>query len=440
MASAVSSSGISNRSTLCASRPSWRCAFFFSSLGDPIAQFNTASLLFAISFGVYVVSTRLVLKGTTLFRSRLPIALIGSFVLAALFLGQPPHLSDDIYRYLWEGRAQTLSVNPYAVAPEAFIGTVDDPFLEKVNHPEYSAIYPPLFQLAMRFVTTISYSVLSAKLLMFAFHVLLLLGLVRLLRASELPEERVLLYGWNPLVILEVAGSGHLDVIGACCMVWSVLLLRRGSYSASMIVWGAAIATKWIPGIVLPLYLLILPRSQYPKLVLAGIPLLLASVPFANGLGDIFQSVIVYLQHWEFNAPIYYSLVGFGISKQIAKAILGTICMSSIVVLSFSQISVERRFANAFGVFTLLGAVCHPWYFLWVFAFLPFIKNPAWLVLSGTLFLSYAVLPHYRATGQWTESSTLIALQYVPCALLWMWAYSRRGRAHDQTQRRLCHL
>ena len=167
-----------------------------------------------------------------------------------------PLLSDDVYRYLWDGRVQRFGYDPYRSAP-------DDPALDHLHieatrriDPTSAAlptIYPPAAELFFRGVTAVHESTTAIVIAVVAFDLLTMLILWRWLATTGRSPWWVLAYAWHPLVAIEGAGGGHIDVVGTCLVVVTGFALsrRRGLLATSAL--AAAFAIKFLPVVLAPL-------------------------------------------------------------------------------------------------------------------------------------------------------------------------------------------
>ena len=141
----------------------------------------------------------------------------------------PPFLSNDMYRYIWDGWVQAAGINPYRYIPaDAHLAFLRDAAIfPNINRANYAhTIYPPAAQ--MIFFITSSMAkllaippVLAMKLTMLAFEAIGIWAMIRLLDYAGLPRARILIYAWNPLPVWEFAGSGHVDAV-AICFIFAV--------------------------------------------------------------------------------------------------------------------------------------------------------------------------------------------------------------------------
>jgi hypothetical protein len=169
----------------------------------------------------------------------------------------PPFLSTDIYRYVWDGRVQASGVNPYRYLPAdpALASLRDTAVYPRINRADYApTIYPPAAQVVFAAVGVLWSSVAGVKAAMVGFEVLAVLCLLRLLAAAGLPAERVLIYAWNPLPVWAFAGNGHIDAAAIGLLSCALLLLVRRRSGWAGVALGLAIATKFLPAVVAPVF------------------------------------------------------------------------------------------------------------------------------------------------------------------------------------------
>lgn len=355
-----------------------------------------------------------------------------------LFLFRPPELSDDVYRYLWDG-LQTLSGHsPYALAPAAapapsaaFLG-----LRARVNHPDLVTLYPPAAQLVFAAGASLGGTVTALKGLLTVLDLgscaLLLLVLANL----GLPAPLAALYAWHPLAVLEVAGSGHVDGAGVFFLLACVALLtRRGSRAPSRaggfaagVLFALACLTKLFPLVFAPQMLAAAGRRRAPPFA-AGFALAggLVTVPFLPSLAAGVATLGLYAQTWEFSGFAFQIVRTFTGSGLTARLVLGTAFAAVWGCTCWGRrdtsASTERApFHAMYAValaFLFLTPTLHPWYALYLAALLPLAAEPAGLVLTGAVFLSYRVLVLYTLSGRWVEWQTVTAAVFAAGAAAW---------------------
>src|SRR4051812_38376547 len=204
---------------------------------------------------VYLLAIR-ELFATSRFPRRLVVL---GVVLAAVwqvqFLRLPPGADDDIHRYVWDGRLQRLGYNPYVVIPsDPAVQGLHTPETRQLNNPDLASPYPPGAQLFFRAVTAIHESVFAMKVAFVICEMAIVIVLLDFMRSSGKPSHLVLAFAWNPLLAIEVAGSGHIDIVGALLLVMSAAALLRRWRTTAALTFGLAVAVKFLPVVLLPLY------------------------------------------------------------------------------------------------------------------------------------------------------------------------------------------
>ncbi|MDH3222371.1 MAG: hypothetical protein OEO23_01535, partial [Gemmatimonadota bacterium] len=180
-----------------------------------------------------------------------------AILMRASLIPLAPELSDDVYRYLWDGHVQLEGINPYRYAPaHEALEAIRTPWHGLINNPDVPTIYPPLAQGAFLLVAMLGGTILSAKLLWTAFDLLTALLLIEAARRRGLHAGLVgLLYLWSPLLVVETAWSAHFDAFGlfwlGLLLLWSGPSSRAGGGRLGAML-AAATVTKFAPAALLP--------------------------------------------------------------------------------------------------------------------------------------------------------------------------------------------
>ena len=301
-----------------------------------------------------------------------PRVIVVGLVLAAVwhipFFLAPPGLDDDIHRYLWDGRVQRLGYNPYIVVPnDPALSGLHTPETRTMNNPHVPSPYPAGAELFFRAVTAVHESVFTLKLAFVLCDFAIIFVLLDILRRSGEGMHWVLAFAWNPLLATEVAGSGHIDVVGALLLVISFAALIRRWRAVAAVTFVLAVAVKFLPIVLLPLYW---KRVRVRDAVLAAIVGALLYVPFLNHGRIPFGSLGTYVRSFRFNDPVF-ALLERMIAPQIVLGFallvgfLTAICMRR----KSSELSSDE-FAWPMAATLLCAPVIYPWYLLWMLLFL----------------------------------------------------------------------
>src|SRR5262249_9187857 len=161
-------------------------------------------------------------------------------------------VDDDVHRYVWDGRLQQLGYNPYIVVPgDPAVAGLHTTETQTLNHPELPTPYPPGAELFFRVVTAIHESTFAMKVAFVLCDFAIVFVLLDILRRSGQGEHWVLAYAWNPILAMEVAGSGHIDIVGVLFLVISAATLARRWRTVAAVAFGLAVAVKLLPIVLL---------------------------------------------------------------------------------------------------------------------------------------------------------------------------------------------
>lgn len=362
------------------------------------------------------------------------------------FLVSFPALSDDFYRFIWDGELLNKGFNPYHWLPSEFPNELEnkEALLKGMNSPNYFSVYPPvlqyLFSISVRFF---SQSMLSAIVSMRVLIILAEVGnfflIKRILKQVELPQKSVLIYFLNPLIIIELTGNLHFEA----CMIFFFLVAVYALLkpTTTRIVWSAlacamAFLTKLIPLILVPIIWkkLGVRKSVWFTLLLL-FSILLLSIPIIDGQGlqNISRSLDLYFETFEFNASIYYVLryIGFEWRGYNMIHTIGPILtfVSSLGMFYFLFLRKQSDWEGSFkgllfalSLYYMLAMIVHPWYISFLVLIGCFTNYAYPILWSFLAFLSYSAY-------QWlpiAESPYLLSLEYL-LLLSFLWYEAQKG-------------
>jgi rSAM/selenodomain-associated transferase 1 len=405
-------------------------AVWWAARGDQthrVPEFLAGFGLAAVAYGVALTCARGV-------SSRWMTALLGGAVLwRVLLIATPPMLSDDIYRYVWEGRIQLHGGNPFAWAdrPEAehWSGLRDD-IWQGVNHKGYTAIYPAFWQLAAAAVVAFDDSLTGMKAFVVACELLMWLALAGLLRRRGLPRERLLIAAWSPLALVEIAGSGHNDALGMALAVGALLAIESGHPWRSAIAVALGAQAKVLPGLLAATW-----GRRYRLrhvLVAIGVAGLLA-VPYLSAGRGLIHSATKYSRFWLFNETLF-ALLTTVLKHTDAVRLGAAVTILIALACGLKRVDPAHGALAVVSAWLLLAPNVLPWYALWLLPWLVLSPVPAALLFTVTVPLAYLVYPTWLVGGRWEVSWGVRALEYGPCALVaavGVWSALRRPRTRN---------
>ncbi len=317
-------------------------------------------------------------------------------VLAAVwhieFLRVPSGADDDIHRYVWDGRLQRLGYNPYIVVPSdpAVMG-LHTPETRNLNNPDLPSPYPAGAQLFFRAVTAIHESTFALKVAFVVCDLVIVFVLLDVLRCNRQGAHLVLAYAWNPLLAIEVAGSGHIEIVGALLLVVSAAALVRRWRTTAAVGLGLAIAVKLLPVVLLPLYW---KRVRIRDAALAAAVVGLLYVPFLSHGRIPIGSLGTYVQTFRFNGPVFAALDQVA-RPQLLAGLAVLVGLATATLFTRASLRTAARewspdvFAWPMAACLLCAPVIFPWYLLWL---LPFLTSASTLLLT---IWTVSIIPTY---------------------------------------------
>ena len=326
------------------------------------------------------------------------------------FLRMPPGVDDDIHRYVWDGRVQRLGYNPYIVVPsDPALAGLHTPETRTLNNPEVPSPYPAGAQLFFRAVTSIHESTFALKVAFVICDFAIVFVLLDILRRTRQGEHWVLAYAWHPLLAIEVAGSGHVDIVGVLLLLVSAASLVRRWRAVAAISFGLAVAVKFLPIVLLPLCW---KRVRLRDAALAAIGIALLYVPFLNHGRIPIGSLGTYVQRFRFNDPVFATLERVAAPQFVAGLALLVGFLTAIWMRKKPAEGSAEAFAWPMAASLFCAPVVYPWYLLWI---LPFLRSTSTLpILVWTL----SILPtyyvwHLRTVGRpWLVPDWIVILEY----------------------------
>lgn len=353
--------------------------------------------------------------------------IIVAILFRALFLLATPSLSDDYFRYIWDGSLINTGINPFQFIP-ADIQTHNQELYSNLNSPHYYAVYPPVMQAVFAVAEYCSGgNTLVAVIIMRVFLLLAEVGtfyvLIALLKHWHIPATSVLIYALNPLIIIELTGNLHFEALMLFFFSLSFLLLMQNRLVLSAVFFAFSVCTKLLPLILLPLLIKHLGYKRffvYTAVVAATFILLFAPFISTTLITNIFNSIELYFQHFEFNASIYYisRAVGYYITGYNSIAIIGKLLPAVFILIAVAYLYKYRAKTQASffvaglwlsAIYYFLALVVHPWYLSIMILCAAFTNCKFPLVWSAVVVLSYTA---YQGSP-YHENLLLITIEYL---------------------------
>lgn len=406
------------------------CWWTIHSLGDVRGHLGTFYGWFGAAFALYLAALWCVRTAEQRALSSRHIALVVGFVIFVgvvsrlLVVGTTPTLSDDIYRYRWDGLVQRAGIDPYVYAPNhPALDHLRDEQTSAINFPHLRTVYPPLTQLAFLAAAAASPSLTAQKVPFLIAEIALVAALLMVLGIRRRSLLWVAAYVWHPLPILEVAGSGHNDPLGIAMLWFGIAAWELRRYGAAAFSWALAFLSKYAAIVLVPWWWLRRTgRSQLGLFVaLSVVPLLV----HPTAVTAIAESLGAMAARFGSNGSVYAVLaLGLG-SAMAARLICGAGWVAFAWWWARREADPVRYLLGVMAVAAILSPVLHPWYLVWLIPTFCFWRPAALVALTGTVVLSYTVWPGRLATGVWEIPVWARVLEYAPVGILGLWGVWR---------------
>ncbi len=341
------------------------------------------------------------------------VAVVTALVFGAVFVFAPPLLSDDVYRYLWEGRIWIDGFNPYRLAPDdPALAHLRDDLWANINNKPLGSIYPPLSQLVFVVAEWLGGKVWTLKFLALLAHVLS----VALVARVSTTRKASLALALNPLLLSEGALNGHFDILCGVALLITAWALARHRFVQAGVAACAAVGLKVVGLIVLPLFArrpgALLATGLVSALLLVPLVWLRAPIDFGSGAGQ-------FATRWRGNES------GFAVVDQLSRQLFdegsaGNVARSAVAVvfLALCALVVHRRVPPIRATRALVWALLllspqvHPWYLAWLLPLEVAAGGLAGLVWSAAVLCAYAPLDLWVAQDVWDMPLSLQLFEY----------------------------
>ena len=437
-----------------------------------ITRLQTAQLLI-LYVALFVFAYKIIKSSGFNFR----LLVVFSIIFRLLFLFATPNLSQDFYRFIWDGQMILSGLNPYLSTPDFQMeqGILTD-FPNQVElHNGMGSLsashftnYPPINQLCFVLAnlfpgTSILSSVIGLRLIIIVADIGTLYFGKKLLERLKLPSNKIFWYILNPFIIIELTGNLHFEGVMIFFLVWSLYVLHIGKWKWAAVIMAFSISVKLIPLMLLPLFFGYFEKdvkfkepdtingefskskvtlNNLLKLIvfyaITGLTSILLFVPFFSMefITNYTKTVGLWFGNFEFNASIYYLTrsIGYAITGYNEIAIIGKILpiISILIILGFTFLkknnSTIKLISSMLLVLTLylfLSTTVHPWYIATLVFFSVFTNYKYPLVWSIVIVLSYLA---YSNTEN-SENLWIIALEYTIVFSVFIWeVFSKKSQ------------
>ena len=377
-----------------------------------------------------------------------------------LFLPSIPNLSQDFYRFIWDGRLLILGINPYVFTPEqlanGLLKTTELTSLEAISNAKiliqgmgslnasHYSNYPPInqlcFALAALFAkTSVLGSVIVLRIIIIGADLGILYFGKKLLERLNLPAKNIFWYFLNPFIIIELTGNLHFEGVMLFFVIWSLYMLDKKRWVLAAILLGVSVSVKLLPLLFLPLfYKYLAPEGLFKKgfwkmkkfywLTLATIVFTFAPFASKTFISNFSATIGLWFQSFEFNASVYYIIrwigfqtVGWNIIATVGLFLPMVVFICIVLLAVFRKYNTTQKLITgmllAVSIYFLLATTVHPWYIATPVLLSVFTKYKFPLLWSFMICFSYAA---YGANG-FNENLLLVAIEYSVVISVALW-------------------
>lgn len=402
---------------------------------------RTQTWLLLGSFSLMFIASLVVMRDTAEGEEDLPY--YWGMLMRLMLLFSFPALSDDVYRFIWDGRLLFNLTDPYKQLPSEYVSQgiegINQVLYAKLNSQEYYSVYPPLNQVFFFLSVLFSpnsefWSAVILRVVILVFELGNIRLIKKLLRHYELPQKYGLLYALNPMIILELTGNLHFEAIMVFFLLLALWYYEQNKLHWSAVFFGLSVATKFLPLIFLPLLFRKIgfkKTAVYSSIVLAI--LVVSFLPLINTahIWAIRDSMELYFQKFEFNASIYYLTrwYGYQLAGHNIIAVSGKWMMLATLgsILLYSFVGKKRRLPEqmmwVWALYVLFATTVHPWYTipLLVMSIFSMKQFPyIWTILVFFTYANYQLEEYF----EWLE---IVALEYAIVIVVALYETSGRS-------------
>jgi hypothetical protein len=349
-------------------------------------------------------------------------ATVFSLLVHLSFLNLTPIGSDDVYRYMWDGKVQASGLNPYRYTPnDTAVDSLHSQLIPaSVNHPDMKSVYFPLTQWVFLGAYSLSQeSIWGYKLILLIAQIATIVGLFVLLKKLRIAPKYALLFALSPLPILQFGLDAHIDAVGLPLLIFGLVFYLDSKKALAYVLFALSISIKPVALLLLPLLFLREKgiREKAKVVVIPAIILVGQFLPYTVNANP-FEALFTFASHWTFNGVVFETLNLYYGNNQTSRLICAALLVVSLLPLYRSKKDLLDVLYYSVILLLLFSPVVHPWYVAWLTVLLPFARRWSGIVYSASVSLSAYTIVQFKLYGNWEQSGLVLALEYLPVIIL----------------------
>ena len=379
------------------------------------------TILFIISSVIYLFISWYIFKNEIRTKD-VYLLIFFALLLRLSFISTTPIGSDDVYRYMWDGKIQSNGINPYLYKPidEHLNSFHSDLLPAALNFKEMKTIYFPLSQWLFYTGYKLSgESVWGYKFLLFLFEMLTLAAIFLLTKKMKIDLKYSLLYALCPLSIFQFGIDAHLDGFGLPLLLFSFYLYFDNKKILSAIFLGLSLSIKPVGLVIIPIFFLN-EKNILDKIKIAVIPFIAFFVQFIPYIATTnpFEAFFIFTKNWYFNGFVFNIFNTIFSNNQTSRLICGILLVISLVPLYYSKKALIEKIYFALMLLMIFSPVVHPWYIAWIAILLPIAKMKSGVYFIAASSLTAFTILNYQLYEIWKDYWLVMIIEYVPLLFL----------------------
>ncbi len=352
-----------------------------------------------------------------------------ALLLRLSFISTTPIGSDDVYRYMWDGKIQSNGINPYLYIPidEHLNSFHSDLLPAALNFKEMKTIYFPLSQWLFYTGYKLSgESVWGYKFLLFLFEMLTLAAIFLLIKKMKIDLKYSLLYALCPLSIFQFGIDAHLDGFGLPLLLFSLFFYFDNKKILSAIFLGLSFSIKPVGLVIIPIFFLN-EKNILDKIKIAVIPFIAFFVQFIPYITTTnpFEAFFIFTKNWYFNGFVFNIFNTIFSNNQTSRLICGILLVVSLVPIYYSKKALIEKIYFALMLLMIFSPVVHPWYIAWIAILLPIAKMKSGVYFIAASSLTAFTILNYQLYGIWKDYWLVMIIEYVPLLFLFFFELTK---------------